>query len=102
MAWTIRVAIDTTVLLIAGRWMLGGKLLPGRGGVWAALIMLAAVSAGWFPNSLAVRVVYSVVVLGTFWIIGARSLLPVNERVALRGWLRREHSRSMPASESVA
>jgi O-antigen/teichoic acid export membrane protein len=84
LAWTLRVTVDTSALLVIARRTLGLPVAPmATGRAWAITAMLAALGVACLGTSAFWRVAYTVTVLSIFAAISARYLLSSRERDAL-------------------
>jgi O-antigen/teichoic acid export membrane protein len=82
-AWTVRVAIDTAVML----WMSSGRLPEAKRALWRSsgvcAVLLAVLAGVGMIDSLIVRIAYTAVVLAAFAAIGWLQILRHEERKAL-------------------
>jgi O-antigen/teichoic acid export membrane protein len=95
-AWTIRVGLDTTALV-----MLAHRLVPAHDGrlrttVAAALGLLIALGAAAAVDGLAEKVAFMVIGVGGFVVLGWTRLVPAEERQSLRRWARPSPPAIMP------
>lgn len=100
-AWTLRVTVDTIVLLVLAWRTLGVPLKPRRGVVWSTLAMFASLGGAAAIADTGVRIVYLGVVLIAFLVVVRNYLLRATERQALWTWLRAPAS-TPTASEELA
>jgi O-antigen/teichoic acid export membrane protein len=87
-AWTARTLVDAIALLWVARRRLDVWFEPRLGGVWAPLLMLAALGGGFARLAPSVQFVYFAVITVLFIVMSWRLLLTIPERAAIRHWVR--------------
>ncbi|MBA3670888.1 MAG: flippase [Gemmatimonadaceae bacterium] len=85
MAWTIRVAIDTTVLTVLARRQFTLELARGWRVPPATLILVAGIGAASLPSGGSVKVVAALIAATLFSLGAWRFLVSADERTSIRG-----------------
>jgi O-antigen/teichoic acid export membrane protein len=88
MAWTLRVAFDTTALLWLAARRLPEVAVALRRPLWLAGSLLAVLAVSAMLDRIVVKVLFDATVLLVFGAYGWMQLLQVDERLAVREWLR--------------